>query len=99
VLQLISHAQSINPSHIRTTGINGVFRAEKHESTGTKALAREAMSDAETEYRMFASECYGKEASKAFNNGQGNGMKDDRDMEPRKALDMLRHKIAGTLVS
>lgn len=99
MLQLISHAQSINPSHIRTTGINGVFRAEKHESTGTKALAREAMSDAETEYRMFASECYGKEASKAFNNGQGNGMKDDRDMEPRKALDMLRHKIAGTLVS
>ena len=99
VLQLITHAQSINPTHIRTTGINGVFRAEKNESTGTRALAREAMSDAETEYRMFVSEAFGRESSKAFNGGQGNGMVDDRDMEVRKALNMLRHKMAGSLVS
>ena len=100
IVQLVQHASSFNPTHIRTAGINGVFRAEKHESTGIRAMAREAMSDAETEYRMFVQECFGGDrASEAFEGGQGNGMKGGEEMEVRKAVDMLRHKVAGSLVS
>lgn len=98
---LISNAESINPSHIRTQGIPAVFTGDKTagETTGPKALGRSAVAEAEIELRSWYEINPGARRAAFGQDGSGTGVKGGREFPVKEAIDLLKLKCVQYSVS
>lgn len=101
---LLQGAQSINPVHLRTTGVPAVFSAERgtSESTGIRALGRAAVGEAEVELRSWYDSQPDQSARKAGYppQGQGRGLVEAKErvnapFPHQQAWDLFRVKCVS----
>ena len=94
---LLSSAESLNPSAIRSAGVPAVFSADKgSESTGIRSLGRSAVGEAELELRSWV-ESNGR-AEGFGRDGKGTGMRRG-GFALQEAFEVMRGKCEEFSVS
>nr|ODN99640.1 hypothetical protein L204_02073 [Cryptococcus depauperatus CBS 7855] len=96
LVSLINFALSLNPTDLRREAIPAFFNGDKGagDSTGTRALGRSAVAEAEVELRGW---CEGRTpGSRGFPpDGKGRGTRSDMDFPLVQAVELMRVKCAS----
>ncbi|WVQ78066.1 hypothetical protein IAT38_000147 [Cryptococcus sp. DSM 104549] len=96
LISLLSSAQSLNPFDLRREAVPSVFSGEKGlagDSTGTRALGRSAVAEAEVELRSWHE---GRAGGRGFPpDGKGAGTRSERAFPLMQAVELMRLKCVA----